>query len=118
MPKHTFDISVQFLVGMEIIQTAEKLPQNDGDVFFMDHTWPQQTMATAARTEFHDDPQVGSLQVRAMIFGDIGGFQLGQYGDFPDDIIDIILRIFNIDDLDGHGFTGASIHTAIDQPSQ
>jgi hypothetical protein len=38
---HTFDISVQLLVSVEIVETAEKFPQNDRDILLMDDARPQ-----------------------------------------------------------------------------
>lgn len=46
-----------------------------------------------------------------MIFGDIGRFQFGQDGNFLDDIVDIILGIFDVNNLDGDGFSSAPINT-------
>lgn len=46
-----------------------------------------------------------------MIFGDIGRFQFGQDGNFLDDIVDIILGIFHVNNLDGDGFSSALINT-------
>ena len=50
-----------------------------------------------------------------MVFGNIGRFELGQDGNFLDDIVNIILSIFDVNDLDGHCFSGAPIDTIFDQ---
>lgn len=60
---HTFDVSVQLLVTVEIVQPAQKLPQNNSNVLLVDHTRSQETVATTTSAELHDDPQVGPLQV-------------------------------------------------------
>jgi hypothetical protein len=59
-------------------------------------------MAATTRAELHDNPQVGSLQIRTVVLGDIGRFQFGQDRDLFDDIIDFILGILDINDFDSN----------------
>jgi hypothetical protein len=40
----TFDITMQLLVPMEVFQAAQKFPQDDGNVLFVNHSGTQQTM--------------------------------------------------------------------------
>jgi hypothetical protein len=46
-----------------------------------------------------------------MVFGDIWGFQFGQDRNLLDDVVHFVFGIFNVDDFNGHGFSGPSIHT-------
>ena len=34
----TFDVPMQLLVTVEVVQPAQKLPQDNGNVFLVDHT--------------------------------------------------------------------------------
>lgn len=46
-----------------------------------------------------------------MVFGNIGRFQLGQDGNFLNDVVDIILGILDVNNLDGDSFSSAPINT-------
>lgn len=46
-----------------------------------------------------------------MVFGNIGRFQLGQDGNFLDDVVNIILGIFDVNNLDGDSFSSAPVNT-------
>ena len=72
----------------------------------MDRTGPQQVKATAAGAVLHDDPQVRALQIRSVVLGDIWRVQLGENGNFLNDIVDFIFGVFNVDDLNGDCFPG------------
>lgn len=49
------------------------------------------------------------LQVRAVILGDKGAVALAQHRDLLLDVFDLVLRLLQVDGLDGHHFLGAIV---------
>ena len=108
---------MQFLIGMQIVQTHQQFPHDDCDVFLGDQAWLHEVATTTARTEFHDDPEVGALEERPMILGDKRGVELGQNGYLLDNIFNLIFSILDIDNFDSHGLSGTSVNPGIYQTS-
>ena len=57
----------------------------------------------------HNDPELGALQVRAVILGDEGRVALGQHHDLLLDVLNIVLGVLQVDNLDGHDLVGAGV---------
>ncbi len=106
----TLDVSMQLLVRVQVLQTKKQFADNDGNVVFSDQAWFHEVCAAATRAKLHDDPQLGALGVRAIVFCDVGRLQLRQDGNLLDDVLDLILGALDIDDLDSNGLTGALVH--------
>lgn len=109
--KHTFDVPVQLLVRVQVVQPEQQLLQYDGDIVLADEARLHQVGAAAAGAELHDDPELGTLGVGAVVLGHKGRLQLGQDGDLLDDVLDLILGALDVDNLDGDGLAGALVDT-------
>ncbi len=92
---------MQLLVRVQVLQPKQQLAHDNGDVVLPDQARLHQVGAAPARTELHDNPQLGTLGVGAIVFGDVGRLQLRQNGDLLDDVLDLVLGALDVDDLDG-----------------
>ncbi len=110
----TLDVPMQLLVVMQVIQTHQQLPHDDGDVVLRDQAGAQQIAATPAGAELHDDPEIGSLEIRAMVLGDVGRAEFGQDGDLEDDVLNLVLGVLDIDDLDGDRFACSLVDAGLE----
>ena len=63
----------------------------------------------------HNDPQVRALEVRAVVFRDMGRIELGENLNLLLNIFDLVFRTLQIDDLNGHRFLGALVITGVDK---
>lgn len=107
--KRTFDISVQLLVGMQVLQSQQQLADNNGNVVLADQAGLHEVGAAATGAKLHDDPELGALGVGAIVLGDVGALQLGEDGDFLDNVLNLVLGVFNVNDFDGDGLAGALV---------
>lgn len=57
----------------------------------------------------HAAGRVTHLQVGAVVFGDEGAVTLAQHRDLLLDVLDLVLRLLQVDDLDGHHLLRAII---------
>jgi len=87
----------------------QQFPQDNCNVLLVDHSGTKQSMATSPRAKLHDDPKVGSLEKGSMILGHIWRLEFGQDGNFLNDILHLVLGIFDINDFDRYRFTSAFI---------
>jgi hypothetical protein len=100
---------VKLVVSMEILETQQELAQYDADVVLRDETWLHEICTAPARAELHDDPQVGALEERAVVLGHKGRIQLREDGYLGYDVVHLVLRVLDIDYLDGDRLSGLSI---------
>lgn len=103
---------MQLLIRMQVLQPQQQLPQNNSNIILPNQPRLHQIRTTAPRTKFHDNPQLRTLRIRAIVFRHIRGLQLGQNGDFLNDIFDLIFGVFNVDDLDGYGVARPFVDSA------
>ena len=108
----TFDITVQLLVGVQIVKAQQQLPHDDGDIILADHAGLHEIGAAPAGAELHDDPKLGALGIGTIVLRDIWGLEFRQDGDFLDDILDLILSAFDVDDLDCYSVPSAFVDPA------
>lgn len=113
MCKRTFDVSVQLLVIVQVIQTTEQFPKDNHNVVFRNRPGSHQVRTATTRAKLHDDPQVRALQKRAIVSCHVRGVELGQDCNFLDNVLDFIFGIFNIDDFDSNSLPRAIIDTII-----
>lgn len=64
-------------------------------------------MVGGAKARF--STRVTHLQVGAVVFGDEGAVALAQHRDLLLDVLDLVLRLLQVDDLDGHHLLRAII---------
>lgn len=102
---------MQLVVVVQVLQTHEQFAHDDGDVIFCNVTWSHKITTAAARTILHDDPQIGSLKVGAIVFRNIGRVEPRQDGYLLYNVVDFVFGVLYIDDFDGHGLTSALIDT-------
>ena len=108
----TFDVSMQLVVVVQVAKAHEQLLQDDGDFSLCYAAGLHQVCATAARTKLHDDPQVGAVQIRAIVLCDIGRVHAREDGNLGDDVVDLVLGILDIDDLDGDRLAGPAVNAS------
>jgi hypothetical protein len=106
---------MELLIGVQVVKPKQQLPHNNGNVVLPEQTRLQQISAAAPGAELHDDPELGAPCVGAMVLGDVGRLQLGENGNLLYNILDLVDRTLNIDNLDGNGLTG-SLVDAVETP--
>jgi hypothetical protein len=98
---HTFYVSVQLAVVMQVHQSLQQLFHDDGDLCLCYQAGLHQVRTAAARAELHNYPQVGAVQVRAVVSGHVWRAHARQYHDLAHDIFHLVFSILDVDDLDG-----------------
>lgn len=101
---------MELVVVVQILQTHEKFTYDDAYIILGYETRFQKVSAATARAILHDDPKIRSLEVRAIVFGNVRRVETRKNGNLLNNIIDLILGILNIDDLDGDGLTSTFIN--------
>lgn len=96
---------------MEVVEAKQELADNNGNVVLGDKAGLHQVGAAAARAKLHDDPELGPLGKGPKVLGDVGRLQLGQDGNFLDDVLDLILCTLNVDNLDGDSLASTLVDT-------
>jgi hypothetical protein len=107
----TLDVAVQLLVRMQVVQAQKQLANDDGDVVLANEARFHEVRAATARAKLHNNPQLRTLGVRAIVLCNIGGLQLRQDGNLLDNVLDLVLGALDVDNLDGNRLAGSLVDT-------
>jgi hypothetical protein len=99
---------------MQVLQTHQELPDDDRNILLRDQSRFHKIPAASARAIFHNNPQIGALEVGPMVLGDIRRIELGEDVDLLYDIVDLIFGILDIDYLDSYRLARSLIDALVD----
>jgi len=110
----SLDVSVEFVVAVQVLQAHQQLTQYDHNVFLRNETRLHQIGAAATRAKLHYDPEIGALEVRTVILCDVGRVELGEDGDLLDDVVDFVFGVFDIDYLNRYRLARPFVDAFVD----
>ena len=77
-------------------------PQNDWYRSLVQTTCLHQVQRRAPTQILHDDPELGPLEIRTEVLGDVGRITLAEHHDLLLDVFDLILGLFQINNFDSN----------------
>ena len=96
---------------MEVLQTHEKFSDYDADVFFGHEARFQKVATATSGTVFHNDPEIGTFEVRTIVLGHIRRVETRENRNLLYNVVYFVLGVLHIDNLDGNGLPGAFVNT-------
>ena len=112
--QRTLDVSMQLVVVVQIAEAHQQLLQDDCNLGLCYAARLHQVCAAPTRAELHDDPQVGAGQIGAVVLCDVGRVHAGENHNLAHDVVDLVLCIFNVNDLDGDRVAGSAVEAFVD----
>lgn len=110
----TLDVPVQLVVLVQIGQAQQQLFQHNGNLDLGQGARLHEIRTAPAAAKLHDDPQIGAVQVGAVVLCDVGRVHVGQDHDLAHDVLDLVLCVLDVDDFDGDGAAGAATQAFVD----
>ena len=92
---------MQLIIHVQILQSHQKLSQNNTNVLFIQRSWLHEVRTGASSTKFHDDPEIRAAKVGTVVLRDMIGVEFRENGDLLDNIVDFIFGALDVDYLDG-----------------
>jgi hypothetical protein len=101
---------MQFVVIVQVHKPMEKLLDDDSNLCLSKRARLHEIGTAPSGTEFHDNPEIGAVKVRAIVLGDILRVHSRQDRNLGDYIVYLVFGILDIDDFDGHYIAGPTIN--------
>ena len=109
------DVAVDLPLRMQVIEALERLAEDRRDLaLVVDVSGIHDVENRAAIDVLHNEPQLGAVDVRTIVLGDVRRVALRHHSNLLLDVLDLVLGLLEVHHLHGDRVIRLTVHAAED----
>lgn len=100
---------------MKIFQTKKQLTDDDSNIILANDPRLHQVGTASTRAKLHDNPELCTFGIGAIVLGYVGRLQFRKNGNLLDNVLDFVFGALDIDNLDGNRLARSLIYADWEQ---